>query len=474
MTAVCKKCLAYLCVLALLCGTVSVAGAAASVPEVYRYGRAQLSKMPNAAALLYVYDALAAGAASAQREIWVYDAEKAIPHTDAQLVYQAVFRDYPEYFWLESGFSYSFYQNGQLAKIRPNYTESAAQREQISAQMEAIVRNMLLGTAGKSNYEISKILHDRLAKQVEYVFNAPDNQSANSALVNKQTVCAGYARAYQLLLLRAGIPAWYVTGEGVNSTGQPEPHAWTLLQLDGVWCYTDLTWDDVEWTAQNGDKRNDILYQYLHLSEAEISKNHTMDEYSASMVPQATAADAWYYNRNPQRVLQLSAAQPQQIAELLLADNFRTRLYIPEGTDAFLAWLQADNNRNLWAIAAACGIDGGFSYSWISGGGAEILFDIDTNLKADLMGDMTGDGELNFVDFERLLYYAFYSTEKPPEAFRLGDLNADTALDLFDVAYLELMISGFAALQYVPQVQTVTYQIGGQPQQAPVYCAVRA
>ena len=38
------------------------------------------------------------------------------------------------------------------------------------------------------------------------------NQTAYSALVNGSTVCAGYSKAFQLLMTKLGIPTYYVVG----------------------------------------------------------------------------------------------------------------------------------------------------------------------------------------------------------------------------------------------------------------------
>ena len=111
-----------------------------------------------------------------------------------------------------------------------------------------------------------KFLHDYLANTISYQYTAND-QNAYSAIVEGETVCAGYARAYQDLLSRLGIRCWFVTGYA----GQA--HAWNVLWLDGECVYTDVTWADQE---------TFIRYTYYNISKEQMDKDHTMDpEYAA-------------------------------------------------------------------------------------------------------------------------------------------------------------------------------------------------
>ena len=59
------------------------------------------------------------------------------------------------------------------------------------------------------------------------------------AIVNKKTVCAGYAKAFQLLLTKLNIPCYYIVGFA------KEAHAWNIVKLDGYY-NVDLTWDDAK------------------------------------------------------------------------------------------------------------------------------------------------------------------------------------------------------------------------------------
>lgn len=84
-----------------------------------------------------------------------------------------------------------------------------------------------------------------------------------------RAVCAGYARALELLLNLAGVECYYVTG---NTT--TDPHAWNVVKIDGEYYNVDATWDDPP------SEDNKIRYDYFNLSDTEISKDHFIYEES--------------------------------------------------------------------------------------------------------------------------------------------------------------------------------------------------
>ncbi len=95
------------------------------------------------------------------------------------------------------------------------------------------------------------------------------NQSAYSALVNGQTVCAGYARAFQYILQQLGIPCYYCTGFAGES------HAWNIVMLDGEFYNVDTTWDDMGIGT----------YDYFNKTDKDYADNHIRQELSVYLPP---------------------------------------------------------------------------------------------------------------------------------------------------------------------------------------------
>lgn len=100
-------------------------------------------------------------------------------------------------------------------------------------------------SANMSDYEQALAIHDYIILNCEYDEENYSNgmssgtvHTAYGAMVDKIAVCDGYAKAYQYIMsVKLGIPCLVVTSSSMG-------HAWSLIQIDGKWYHTDLTWDD--------------------------------------------------------------------------------------------------------------------------------------------------------------------------------------------------------------------------------------
>ncbi|MCR5305517.1 MAG: leucine-rich repeat protein [Oscillospiraceae bacterium] len=63
-----------------------------------------------------------------------------------------------------------------------------------------------------------------------------------SDLKHTYTVCEGYAKCYELLMKKAGVETYYVTGENVK-IGK-SGHAWNLVKIRNKYYHVDVCWDD--------------------------------------------------------------------------------------------------------------------------------------------------------------------------------------------------------------------------------------
>ena len=84
-----------------------------------------------------------------------------------------------------------------------------------------------------TDHEKAAVLYEYVQQGNAYRFGDRD-QLAEGVLVDHGAVCAGYANAYRLLSVTAGLPTEYVRSI-------KQAHAWNISLLDGVWSYTDST-----------------------------------------------------------------------------------------------------------------------------------------------------------------------------------------------------------------------------------------
>ncbi len=327
-----------------------------------RYGRAVLQQMDGGSRLVAAYDALVAGVETATADIAMPTGGNAITVEELETVNGAVHADYPEYFWSNGGYSCSYAPSTmQVGLVSPVYVIPGDDLAKAKKALNDKVNELTGGLNGKSDYEISKILHDRVAQSVEYGYT-PNDQTAYGALVEGRAVCAGYARAYQLLMSKMGIPVWIVRGQSVNpTTGNPENHAWNMAKLDGEWYYTDVTWDD------QGQK---IYYAYLNQAYARMKEGHIPGLFAAYL-PQSTATANNYFVKNGGLMADFDAAA---LAQRLRADGMTTRLYITGDKAAYVDAL--NNDANMKRVLTELGHPRA-GYSWNMGSlGREIILTV--------------------------------------------------------------------------------------------------
>ncbi len=334
----------------------------AATVSVTRYGKSQIDKLPNSAALHYAYDRLVEGCATpeANEKISLEHQTYKITKSELKTVVNLFYSDYPEYFWMTNGYtSYSYPGSDLVTDVQPKYvsfggkTMTGATQVQAKAELDKKLNELTQGLDGKSQYEKSLILHDRLAATTSYVDSDLD-QTAYGALVKGVAVCAGYTKAYQLLLQKVGITSWYVSGDSKEpDENGSTSHAWNLVKIDGEWYYTDVTWDD----------KDPLYYYYLNLTTARMHEDHIPDkEKAAPYLPSATATAANYHIRNN---LCFPSVDVDAFANIL-KNNHPARIVITGDTSRFKEDLKA----NFRSIVTEMGIPttAGYSYKYSNQG----------------------------------------------------------------------------------------------------------
>ena len=249
-----------------------------------RYGYQQLDNAVQKKIYIKVADALA------QRQDKLDLSGQNCTVNDLKTVVEMVKRDYPEFFYMDR-YGYASNQSQIVQNVEFIYALNGKTVKGASAELEAAcaalnrkVAEIVKGAKGDS-YQKALYLHDYIVDNVIYQSSAND-QSAYGALIEGKAVCAGYSRAYQLLLREAGIESFYITG-----TSHGVSHAWLMVLLNGDCYYTDVTWDDP--MLSNGTQ---ILgHYYFGMSYDQISKDHTADVEYKNWLPKKHDHQEMYY-----------------------------------------------------------------------------------------------------------------------------------------------------------------------------------
>jgi len=119
-----------------------------------------------------------------------------------------------------------------------------------------------------------RIIHDRLAKNIQYDYSALQatqndsdyytSRNLQNGLLNHTCVCAGYADILKNILAEVGIECSYVEGK----TDKGELHAWNQVRLvdengQEHWYNVDLTWDSTQ-KSDNYYLQDDATFSKTH------------------------------------------------------------------------------------------------------------------------------------------------------------------------------------------------------------------
>lgn len=157
--------------------------------------------------------------------------------------------DHPEFYYVSDSYYRHHYTNNPnaLAGLRPAYYAFAEDPETEARFTQAVEEALAQVEGILDPVEQMLVLHDYLLANSVYNWelgldpkdkNAPSYaRSAYGALAAHDAVCAGYARAWQLLMDRLGIPCVTVASEGGE-------HVWNLVAVNGAWYHVDVNNDN--------------------------------------------------------------------------------------------------------------------------------------------------------------------------------------------------------------------------------------
>ena len=233
--------------------------------------------------------------------------------------------DHPELFYVSA--TTAVQKEDDVTKVVVAYNENNKIRKDRNEQLQQTWEELSAQiNDSMSEYDKVKLVYDYVITRDEYVENAKNNQNVISALVDKQTVCAGYAKAVQYLLNKLGIPTSYITGEILDvEEGENASHAWNLVKVDGNFYYLDATWGD-----QVSDEGSHICYSYFMMSEAETKRI-----YKADVAVEQSHKEDNYFIRTKTYVDMYTEANVTSALANALANSNQTYLEIKLSKDAY-------------------------------------------------------------------------------------------------------------------------------------------
>lgn len=139
---------------------------------------------------------------------------------------------------------------------------------QLIRDAEAAADAFLSGlSSSMSDYDKYWYIAKKLCEETAYDYAFPqvsmrqflDDSGVYGALVNRRSICQGFAQTYDYLCKRAGLFNLVVSGN--TSSGD---HAWNIIKLDDGYYHVDTTW------MQSNENR------YFCLTDKQIAVDHTI------------------------------------------------------------------------------------------------------------------------------------------------------------------------------------------------------
>lgn len=256
-----------------------------------------------------VYDSIVLAINNLETEVKV---EANITSATASKILNYVVCDYPQIFWLDENFSTYTNQNGYVTSYKLNYDMNVETRDQKLERLEAKSRELLsLIPTNATDYEKALILHDKIIDMASYdgTFSLPNSYNLLGILLDGKGVCQAYAKAYQYLLYQAGIKALYAKGESMG-----QAHAWNVVELNGAYYHTDITWDDPVSRETNESYKT---HTYFNITDAEILVDHSINIKEAYILPKCSDTRESYFVKQDLVFTSFDKAEVEKLARAM-------------------------------------------------------------------------------------------------------------------------------------------------------------
>lgn len=205
---------------------------------------------------------------------------------------------------------------------------------EVYTKAESIIKSIL--NTGMTEAEKVRAIHDYIVINTFYAHSIADNIgnytgteagfSAYGALINKSAVCEGYSEAFLLLCWTAGIEARLVEGKSYDELGNQVGHEWNIVKIGGKWYQIDCTWDDP--TIYSGGVEQpesstgaNLRYTYFLVTDADIKKDHIIEEYYNDTAKTCNSTDYYEYADNCAFQKKLGSVPYKKVTSYTEADN---------------------------------------------------------------------------------------------------------------------------------------------------------
>ena len=221
----------------------------------------------------------AVGQAILQQKSYVM-LNNAAKHNDVRIAIRIFMRRHPEVFWFSH--QYAFIEAIHTLYLKYNFTPQ--KKAFYGGEIGKAVDHLFQPNKLKHLSDIEKVayVYKWLVNNTTYNEYSSFNQTIYSVLINRNSVCTGYAKTAQYLLGMIGIQSELVFGKFHADKSDGGRHGWNIVKIDGDWYHVDFCLADPALKhLHNSDEtpieHNGVLWNYFCTPTERILKNRSIE-----------------------------------------------------------------------------------------------------------------------------------------------------------------------------------------------------
>ena len=277
----------------------------------------------------------------------------------------------PELIQISGNYTYFTDAEGLCVSVSFDYIMDEFHYTAAVEEIGALFERWRQELSGLTDYEKEKFVYEYLIETCRYDEYAAHAGSCYGALVEGVARCEGYSKSFMWAMWALDIPCMTVTGEAAN--GEEflySRHSWNIVQIDGVYCYLDATYDDVE----QGGEQFPISYGFFNVDQNSVEQSRETDAlYPRLGVPDCVSMDNSFHVKN-HTYLRRGGQAAEMLSELLCraVTSGEDRVYLKTETDEQFSELinSIDTLLEAWLTE---NLDRAWRYQWHSYGDARAV-----------------------------------------------------------------------------------------------------
>lgn len=199
---------------------------------------------------------------------------------DVRKAIRIFMRRHPEIFW----FSHQYHFDESTSTLYLRYNFIPKKKEFYTAEIDNAVRFLFRPDRLKNLSELEKVayVYKWLANNTTYNEYSSFNQTIFSVLINRNSVCTGYAKTAQYLLGILGIESELVFGKFHADKSDGGRHGWNIVKIDEDWyhvdfCLADPTLKYLLNSHEEPIEHDGVLWNYFCKPTEYILKNRSIE-----------------------------------------------------------------------------------------------------------------------------------------------------------------------------------------------------